>query len=247
MSSVNIEAAVAAWQPYVGTITDWERLVEGLEPKPTGCGPVYEPDSPLSDRGDESFAIADMRDVFIAEPHFHPNGETEIYFVLTGMGKVVVGGKENVVKPGSVVVTPPDTAHFTVPEQDLVIAVVNVPSFNPDNYVTVVDTNKKLGFDNEQLASLAVQAYQNRGLTVERGKDKPGTVYEPHRHEQTHLYTISGSLDIKAGDRPIQTVKAHQEFVVGGDELHEAKVGPEGWEYVAAWDKDEAMKYEHEG
>ena len=247
MSTANIEAAVAAWQPYIETIGDWQELVGGLEPKPTGCGPVYEPDNPLPDRGEESFAIADMRDVFIAEPHYHPNGETEIYFVLTGVGKVVVGGKENPVKPGSVVVTPPDTAHFTIPEKDLVIAVVNVPSFNPDNYVPVTDTDKEVGFDNEQLARLAVEAYRSRGLIAERGSDKPGTVYEPHSHEQTHLYTIAGSLDIKAGDRPKQTVKAHQEFVVGGEELHEAVVGPDGWEYVAAWDEDEAKKYEHEG
>lgn len=240
-----VESVVAVWQPYIETIADWQQLVQGVEPKPTGCGPVYELKSPLPERGDESFAIADMRDVFVAEPHFHPNGETEIYFVLSGIGNVVVGGKENKVRPGSVVITPPDTTHFTIPEQGLVLAVVNTPSFDPANYVPVGEAGAP-GFDKAQLARLVKEAYQRQGLETEHVTDKPGTVYDPHSHEQTRLYTLAGTLDIIVGnDQSAQTLKPFQEFVVGADEQHEGRVGADGWEYVAAWDSEEAKRYEH--
>jgi hypothetical protein len=62
-----IQTLVAAWQPYIDGIKDWQVLVEGTEPKATGCGPVYELDSPL-DRPNESFAVADMRGIEFAHP-----------------------------------------------------------------------------------------------------------------------------------------------------------------------------------
>jgi len=64
---------------------DWQEVVEGITPKDTYCSPVYEPKSPL-DRPNESFAIADMREIKVAEPHYHTNGETETYFILSGSG-----------------------------------------------------------------------------------------------------------------------------------------------------------------
>lgn len=60
-----IDGVLAAWQPYVEAIDDWQYLVKGLEPIPTGCGPVYELGQPLEDRVPEEFAIADMRDLFL--------------------------------------------------------------------------------------------------------------------------------------------------------------------------------------
>ena len=58
-----------------------------IHPKPTGCGPVYELKNPI-ERPNESFAIADMREIQVAEPHYHP--ETEIYFVLEGRGRMFI-------------------------------------------------------------------------------------------------------------------------------------------------------------
>ncbi len=121
-----MEVVVAAWQPYLDSIDDWQQVVEGIEPKPTGCGPVYELPNPV-DRPNESFAIADMRELKVYEPHYHANGETEIYVVLQGLGTIVVGMKEQRIEKGSVIVTPPDTTHFTIPESDLVLAVINTP------------------------------------------------------------------------------------------------------------------------
>lgn len=158
MSNPEINEVLSAWMPYIDEIGDWQKLTAGLKPKPTGCGPVYELGQPLIERAPEEFAIADMRSLTLAEPHYHPNGETEIYVVLSGLGKVVVGGKEIDVEQGSVVVTPPDTTHYTIPKANLVLAVINTPSFNPANYVTISENNPKLGFYKAQLDRLTKAA-----------------------------------------------------------------------------------------
>ncbi len=77
--------------------------------------------------------------------------------------------------------------------------------------------------------------YHDLGLLTEHGTDKPGTVYPPHIHEMTYLYTLTGSLSIRIRDGDWQTLQAGDEFIIQKDELHEAKVGEDGWEYVAAW------------
>lgn len=156
-----------------------------------------------------------------------------------------MGGKENKVKKGSVVVTPPNTSHFTIPRRDLVLALINVPTFSRDNYISLNQTNDEVAFESTQLADMIEGIYRGRGLVVERGKDEPATVYEPHKHEKTHLFTVSGSIDIKLGDKPAQTISPFQEIVVGSNVVHEAVVGPDGWEYIAAWDEKEAQSFTH--
>jgi len=152
--SEKMQEVVTAWKPYLDSIDDWHQVVKGLEPKPTGCGPVYELPNPI-DRPNESFAIADMSELAVSEPHYHPNGETEIYVVLQGSGTIVVGMKEERIEKGSVIVTPPDTTHFTIPDGDLVLAVINTPPFEPENYVVVNDTDHAVGFDQEQFVRLS--------------------------------------------------------------------------------------------
>ncbi len=152
--SEKMDEVVAAWKPYLDAISDWREVIEGIEPKPTGCGPVYELPNPI-DRPNESFAIADMSELKVSEPHYHANGETEIYVVLQGLGTIVVGMKEERIEKGSVIVTPPDTTHFTIPDGDLVLAVINTPPFEPENYVVVNDTDHAVGFDQEQFVRLS--------------------------------------------------------------------------------------------
>lgn len=149
-----IDEIVQVWKEYVDTINDWQSLVEGVEPKQTSCGPVYEPQSPLSNRT-EIFAISDMRNVKVATPHYHANDETEIYFVIQGSGLTVVGGEEKHIQKGSVVVTPPNTTHFTIPEKDLVMVVINTPSFNPANNIDIQESDPAVKFDKEQYLHLA--------------------------------------------------------------------------------------------
>jgi mannose-6-phosphate isomerase-like protein (cupin superfamily) len=150
-----IQEILDVWQPYVDSIDSWQRLTEGVEPKATGCGPVYEFDNPL-DRPNESFAIADMRGVEYARPHYHANGEVEIYFVLQGLGRVVVGNEIMPVEKGSVVVTPSGTTHYVIPDKNegLVLAVVNTPPFNPENNIDVIQSNPEVQFDHELFKNL---------------------------------------------------------------------------------------------
>jgi len=131
---------VGAWQSYLSTLDNWEALVAGVEPKVGGCGLIYELPNPI-ERPDESFAIADMRQLDISEPHKHINGETEIYFVIQGAGRIAVGTDILSLSRGDCIVTPPDTVHCTLPDDELVLAVVNTPPFNVDNYVVVSETD----------------------------------------------------------------------------------------------------------
>ena len=148
---------VEAWTAYTSTINDWETLVAGVTPKATDCGPVYEIPNPIN-RPNESFAIADMRELTQTGAHYHTNGDVEIYIVLIGHGKVFVGGQEIKLEPGTVSVTPPDTAHFTIPTENLVLAVVNTPPFNRANAVSLTETNQSVGFDKDQYDALTTSS-----------------------------------------------------------------------------------------
>lgn len=148
-----MDEIVEAWKKYIETLSDWQSVVKGVEPKQTQCGPVYEPPSPLPERT-ETFAISDMRGVKVAYPHYHTNGETEIYFVVQGSGLTVVGSEETPIKKGSVVVTPPNTTHFTIPDKDLVMVVINSPSFKAANIVEPKETDPAVKFDKAQYERL---------------------------------------------------------------------------------------------
>lgn len=150
---MKLDELIKTWQEYLVSLTDWELLTKGIKPKIGGCGKVYEIPMPLG-RTHESFAIADMRSLKFAEPHYHTNGETEIYFVLQGTGLNVVGTKEQAIEKGSVIVIPPDTAHFTIPETDLVLALVNTPPFHLRNSIGLTESNKAVHFDKAQFDRL---------------------------------------------------------------------------------------------
>jgi len=156
--SPEIKPLIDAWQPYVAAVEDWQTLVEGVEPKATGCGPVYELDNPIG-RSDESFAVADMRGIEFAQPHYHANGEVEVYFVLHGLGRVVVGNEILQVEKGSVVVTPSGTVHYALPdkEQGLVLAVVNTPPFELANNIDVSETDPAHHYDHKLFKHLTQQ------------------------------------------------------------------------------------------
>ncbi len=141
-----------AWGNYLANADDWQILVEGVEPKVGGCGNVYELPNPI-DRPNESFAIADMRELEMSEPHMHINGEVEIYIVLKGLGQIAVGDRILPMAEGSVFVTPPDTMHCVIPEKDLVLAVINTPPFEMDNYIVVDPTEPAIA---QTLADLKV-------------------------------------------------------------------------------------------
>jgi mannose-6-phosphate isomerase-like protein (cupin superfamily) len=153
MTSPEMNEVISVWKDYVASIGDWAKLVEGIEAKNTPCGPVYDIiPNPIEGRPNEGFAIADMRDIKVAEPHYHIS-ETEIYVVISGLGKTIVGDREQDLTPGIVVVTPPETAHFTLPSENLVLAVINTPPFSPANVVDLAATNEAVRFNQEQYES----------------------------------------------------------------------------------------------
>ena len=88
---VQAQKIVKKWHNFLSSISDWQLLITNIQPNECGCGLVYEIPNPIPAEN-ESFAIADMRNLAFAEPHYHP--ETEIYFILQGSGLVVVGGQE---------------------------------------------------------------------------------------------------------------------------------------------------------
>jgi hypothetical protein len=151
----NLNSAIKPWVDYFLS-ADWHDLVKGISPKITGCGPVYELGDPLG-RKTEDIAIADMRELKIAEAHYHPAPEIEIYVGLKGTGIIISGTKEIPIVVGSVVVTPSDTTHFAVPGQGLIIGVINIPRFRPEGYVPITGTSSKYKFDEAQYKRLATK------------------------------------------------------------------------------------------
>lgn len=143
---------IQKWQQYLQTIKDWRNLIAHITPKECGCGLVYELPH-ISNSKNESFAIANMSNLLISEPHYHP--ELEIYFILEGTGLVVVGNTEHTVQKNSVVVIAPNIAHYTIPEKNLVMAVVNMPALNAQNYVPLLDGNAHVQFSKKQFDSHA--------------------------------------------------------------------------------------------
>lgn len=146
-ASADIDGVITAWSTYfMQSGADWEQLTFGVTPKESGCGLIFELDNPI-DRPLEDLAIADMRVLDFADPHYHLNDETEVYFVLQGTGTVVVGNDIYEVGPHDVVVTQPGTAHYTIPHDQLVLGVVNTPPFDPANYVSIRESDPSVGFE----------------------------------------------------------------------------------------------------
>jgi quercetin dioxygenase-like cupin family protein len=85
--------------------------------------------------------------------------------------------------------------------------------------------------------------YQWMGLKTKHVVDPPGEVYEPHHHGKVYLYSLGGSLKIRLEQGEWRSIKPGQELIIERHQLHEAVVGPDGWEYIFAWDPKEAEEY----
>lgn len=151
----DIEGLVFLWRYFIKQLK-WEDVIKNVIPRESGCGLVYEIEATRGlPAGD--FAIVDMRNIHVSEPHYHCNGEIEIYFVLAGTALIVVSGIEYQVKTGDVIIIEPNKAHFTIPDKNFVIAAVNIPSFNPENYILLDQTNHSVGFDLEEFNKIILQ------------------------------------------------------------------------------------------
>ena len=146
----HVPALITAWQPFFNTF-NWQEAITHYIPKKGGCGLVYELPNFL-DRPNESCAMADMRNIAFAQPHYHP--ELEIYFVLEGNATIVIGTTAYQVKKGDYIVIPPNKAHFTIPDRNFIIGAINTPPFKPEHYIVLTESNSIVEFDYQQFKQL---------------------------------------------------------------------------------------------
>ncbi len=161
---------IEAWQAFLRKPeNNWQTLIAGKLSRNSNCGVVYELENFLKDPN-EGFAIVDMRNLAFAEPHYHMHDEMEIYIVLHGSACVVVGNQERYVSVGDVIVTPANTAHYVIPDDQFVIAVVNTPPFDPKKYMRLTKSDESVAFDYEQFEQLVKIGAACKSVTGSRDR-----------------------------------------------------------------------------
>ena len=92
--------------------------------EPSACGNRYR----LLSKGDKNLAAwAHAVDIDGAKPHYHKRA-TELYYVLEGTGKVVLDGKEQEVRPGTIIHIPPGVVHGAIGKMR--ILVIGIPDID---------------------------------------------------------------------------------------------------------------------
>jgi mannose-6-phosphate isomerase-like protein (cupin superfamily) len=94
------------------------------------------------DASAEPAAWAHAVDIDGAKPHFHKRS-TELYYVLKGEGSVILDGKEEPVRKGSIVHIPPGVVHAA--KGQMRVLVVGVPDIADDDYFPVSDEPSRAG------------------------------------------------------------------------------------------------------
>ena len=90
----------------------------------SACGHRYR----LISQDDENVAAwAHAVDIDGAKPHYHKRA-TELYYVLEGSGKVVLDGKEQEVRPGTMVHIPAGVVHGAIGQMR--VLVVGIPDID---------------------------------------------------------------------------------------------------------------------
>ena len=90
----------------------------------SACGHRYR----LISQDDENVAAwAHAVDIDGAKPHYHKRA-TELYYVLEGSGKVVLDGKEQKVRPGTMVHIPAGVVHGAIGQMR--VLVVGIPDID---------------------------------------------------------------------------------------------------------------------
>ena len=81
-------------------------------------------------------AWAHAVDIDGAKPHFHKRS-TELYYVLEGEGCVILDGREEPVRKGSIVHIPPGVVHAA--KGQMRVLVIGVPDIADDDYFPASD------------------------------------------------------------------------------------------------------------
>ncbi len=82
----------------------------------------------------EPAAWAHAVDIDGARPHYHRRS-TELYYVLSGSGTVLLDGVEHVVSPGTMVHIPPEVVHAA--RGRMRVLVIGIPDIADDDYFEV--------------------------------------------------------------------------------------------------------------
>src|SRR5215217_1424321 len=99
----------------------------------------------------------------------------------------------------------------------------------------------------QKLSKPEIEKYQrefeSHGWLYEVGEDEPNKRYAPHRHGWTRLITLAGGVTVKKEDNEwIELYKGSVCDIESG-QLHEAVVGAEGWQWLAAWKPEEDASF----
>jgi len=84
----------------------------------------------------QSLAEATLRKGQSTRAHFHPKAE-EVYYILRGLGRIRMAGKEKEVGPGDAIAIPAGVPHkiFHQGSEDLVFLCCCAPGYEPDDVV----------------------------------------------------------------------------------------------------------------
>jgi mannose-6-phosphate isomerase-like protein (cupin superfamily) len=157
LQGYNMQQRIQAWKEFLSKPENhWQKLIVNQPVKNSNCGLVYELENFLQNPCEE-FAIVDMCAIPFTEAHYHIHDEVEVYIVLHGKVCMVVGFEEKQISIGDAIITPSNTVHYVIPDNECVLAVINIPSFNPDNYVPMHKTDLAVSFDYEQFKRLVDQ------------------------------------------------------------------------------------------
>ena len=90
----------------------------------------------LSREDDDIAAWAHAVDIDGARPHYHKRA-TELYYVLEGEGKVILDGRENEVRKGTMIHIPPGVVHSALGKMR--VLVVGIPDIDDSDVFYVGD------------------------------------------------------------------------------------------------------------
>ncbi len=88
---------------------------------------------------DETVAGLHVVHIVDALPHYHDH-TAEIYYILSGVGRMRVGDEVFEVEPGTAIYIPPGMVHAS--KGDFVTVVVCVPPFDPDDQFVVEEVEE---------------------------------------------------------------------------------------------------------
>lgn len=150
---------LSKWLRYLELI-DWRSILHKIKPITTPNGLIYELGKQLGLPG--TLALCDMSSIEYAPPHYHGEPETEVYVALEGSGTFVAGYAEYQLEKGMVIPVPPNTAHFTIPDDQLILALITFPAFNPNNLILTGErSDQTVCFDYNQFLRLIEKRKKN--------------------------------------------------------------------------------------